>query len=201
VFHPWLLFLNCGVAPVQPMNIFLIGYRGCGKTTVARHLSQQLGWPWLDADTVLEERAGKSIKQIFADSGEAAFRELESAVVAELAGLEGHVIALGGGAILRAENRSALAGRGLVVWLEASPETLWERITADPASAERRPNLTGQGGLAEIRALLDERTPLYRQCADLALDAERLAPAQIARDIVRFHSQRNLQRTPKRNPA
>ena len=97
------------------MNLFLIGYRGSGKTTVARRVAERLGWKWLDADVELERRAGQSIKQIFADSGEAAFRDLESAVVKDLARLEGHVIALGGGAVMREENRAALSGRGQVV--------------------------------------------------------------------------------------
>lgn len=178
------------------MNLFLIGYRGSGKTTVAAHAAELLGWPWLDADAVLEARAGKSIKQIFADDGETAFRDLESAVVADLAAGKQQVVALGGGAILREQNRQALVGRGLVVWLQASPETLLARIAADPTTAQRRPNLTGQGGLAEIRSLLGERTPLYRQCADVAIDAEHLEPAEIARQIVAFLHQQNAQRSP-----
>jgi shikimate kinase len=179
------------------MNLFLIGYRGCGKTTVAAHAAELLGWPWLDADAVLEARAGKSIKQIFADDGETAFRDLESEVVAEVAAGEQQVIALGGGAILREQNRQALAGRGLVVWLQASPETLLARIAADPTSTQRRPNLTGQGGLAEIRSLLEARTPLYRQCADVSIDAERLETPEIARQIVAYlHQHSRLQ-----NPA
>ncbi len=184
------------------MNVFLIGYRGCGKTTVAAHVAALLGWPWLDADAVLEERAGQSIKQIFAEGGEGAFRDLESAVVADLAARERHVIALGGGAVLREQNRQALSGRGLVVWLQASPEALLARIDADPTTHQRRPNLTGQGGLAEIRALLDERTPLYRQCADLAIDAERASPAEIAQQIVGFLDQRLPRSTtnPQHNP-
>jgi shikimate kinase len=174
------------------MNLFLIGYRGSGKTTVAAALAGQLGWPWIDADLELERRAGKSIKQIFAESGEQAFRELESAVIADLAGGERQIIALGGGAILRDENRQAIAGRGQVVWLQASPATLLERIHADPATAERRPNLTGQGGLAEIRELLAARTPLYAACADLTIDVERLSPEEIARVIVDSLSLRKL---------
>src|SRR5688572_30506661 len=87
------------------MNLFLIGYRGSGKTTVARALGELLRWPWLDADVELERRAGKSIQQIFADDGEGAFRDLESAVVADLARLDRHVLALGGGAVMRDENR------------------------------------------------------------------------------------------------
>jgi shikimate kinase len=167
------------------MNVFLIGYRGCGKTTVARLVANELGWPWVDADDLVESRAGKTIKQIFADAGEKAFRDLESAVVAELAAGDRQVVALGGGAILRERNRQALlAAQGLIVWLQASPETLYDRIVADPATTERRPNLTAQGGVAEIRTLLDERTPLYRLCAGLVVDAERHAPAEIARQIV-----------------
>src|SRR5262245_13601530 len=129
------------------MNLYLIGHRGSGKTTVAAALGEQLGWPWLDADAELERRAGQSIKQIFAEGGETAFRDLESAVLADLAARDRHIIALGGGAILREDNRQLIKSSGKVVWLQASPETLLARIHADPTTAERRPNLTGQGGL------------------------------------------------------
>jgi shikimate kinase len=174
----WLL-----VTPA--MNIFLIGYRGCGKTTVARLVADELGWPWVDADDLVESRAGKSIKQIFAESGERAFRDLETAVITELAPRDQHVVALGGGAILREKNREALlAAKGLIVWLQASAETLYARIVADPTTIDRRPNLTAQGGVAEIRKLLAERTPLYRLCAGLTVDADRNSPAEIARQIV-----------------
>lgn len=166
------------------MNLFLIGYRGSGKTTVAAALAERLDWPWVDADAELERRAGKSIKQIFADEGEAAFRNLESAVVADLVASDRQVIALGGGAILREENRRAIRRRGKVVWLRAAPETLLARIQADPTTAERRPNLTAQGGLPEIRRLLAERTPIYEACADLSADADSLSPDEIAREIL-----------------
>lgn len=165
------------------MNIFLIGYRGSGKTTVARALAERLGWEWLDADVELERRAGRSIREIFAESGEQPFRDLESAVVADLAQLDKHVLALGGGAVLRDENRQELAGRGKVVWLQATPETLAARIAADPTTAARRPNLTGQGGLDEIRHLLAQREPIYQACADLAVDAASDSPENIAQQI------------------
>ena len=165
------------------MNIFLIGYRGSGKTTVARALAGRLGWNWLDADAELERRAGKSIREIFAESGEQAFRDLESAVVADLAGLDRHILALGGGAVMRPENRQALAGRGKVVWLRAPAETLAARIAADPTTAARRPNLTGQGGLDEIRQLLAEREPIYQACADLAVDAAGDSPENMAQQV------------------
>ena len=166
------------------MNLFLIGYRGSGKTSVAQALADEIGWSWIDADAELELRADKSIKQIFAEDGERPFRDLESAVVADLAARDRHIIALGGGAILREENRQAIQRGGQVVWLKASPETLLARINSDPTTTERRPNLTAQGGLEEIRRLLSERTPLYAACADLAVDADRQSPAQIARQII-----------------
>ncbi len=165
------------------MNLFLIGYRGSGKTSVAAALAERLSWPWIDADAELERRAGLSIKRIFAAEGEAGFRDRESAVIADLAALERHIIALGGGAVLREANRRAIAGRGRVVWLRAAPETLLARIAADPTTAERRPNLTAQGGLAEIRDLLAQRSPLYAAWADIVMEADDSPPAEIARAI------------------
>jgi shikimate kinase len=166
------------------MNIFLIGYRGSGKTSVATALAGQLGWPWIDADAELERRAGRTIKEVFAAGGETSFRDLESAIVAELAQYDRHIIALGGGAVLREQNREALAGRGKFVWLQVQPEVLLARISGDATTAARRPNLTGQGGLAEIRTLLAERTPIYAACADLTINAEEESPSEIARQVI-----------------
>ncbi len=166
------------------MNVFLIGYRGSGKTTVAAALAQRLGWPWLDADAELERRTGKTIKQIFAEQGEPVFRDLESDILANLVRLDRHIVALGGGVVLREANRRLLAGRGKIVWLQASPEMLQARICGDATTAERRPNLTGQGGLAEIRTLLAERTPIYASCADLTVDAESRPADEIAGQII-----------------
>lgn len=174
------------------MNVFLIGYRGSGKTTVAQHLAARLGWPWVDADEALETRAGKSIKQVFAEGGEQAFRDLESAIVAELAGRDQQVVSLGGGAVLRPENRTALEGQGFIVWLQALPESLAARIAADASTAERRPNLTAQGGIDEIRELLDQRAPLYAQLADLTIDTDRLSPEAVAERIAAEMQERKL---------
>jgi shikimate kinase len=95
---------------MNPESISLIGYRGTGKSTVARHLALRLGWVWVDADVEVELRAGKSIAAIFADDGEAAFRNLESVVVADLCRRQRAVLALGGGAVLREANRAAIGG-------------------------------------------------------------------------------------------
>ncbi len=165
------------------MNIFLIGYRGSGKTTVAKHLSAQLGCPWVDADVELERCAGKSITTIFAEDGEEAFRDLESRVVAQWAERDQTIVALGGGAVLRQENRTAIA-TGTTVWLQATAETLARRITADPTSAARRPSLTGGGSEAEISEVLAQRTEIYRQCADFQVDTEGKTPLEVADEIV-----------------
>ncbi len=166
------------------MNLVLIGLRGTGKTSVAAVLAERLGWEWFDADALIEQRAGKSIKQIFAEDGETAFRDLESQVVAELADKSAAVLALGGGAVVREENRAALAGRGKVAWLTASPQTLWQRIESDKLTASRRPNLSTTGGINEIIATLDARRAIYRACADLEVDTEGKTPAQVADAIL-----------------
>jgi shikimate kinase len=165
-------------------NIALIGYRGTGKTTVAQWLATRLGWDWVDADVEVELRAGKSIAAIFADDGEPAFRDLESVVVEELCGRSLTVLALGGGAVQRESNRQEIKKCGAVVWLQASVETIQERIAADPATAARRPNLIGAGGRAEIERLLAQRTPNYRACATLEVDTDNKTPTEIADEIL-----------------
>ncbi len=166
------------------MLVSLIGYRGTGKSTVARLVSLALGWEWVDADVEIEWRAGKSIKSIFADDGEPAFRDLEAAVLAELCGRDRVVLALGGGVVLRKENRHAIKAAGPAVWLTASPRQIAARIAADAATAERRPNLTASGGITEIIAMLATRDPLYRDCAALVVDTENKTPAEVADEIV-----------------
>jgi shikimate kinase len=166
------------------MNILLIGYRGTGKSSVARIVAERLGWQWLDADEELECRAGKSIEAIFALDGESAFRDLESQVLADLVKLNRHVLSLGGGVILRAENRELIKNAGSVIWLTADPETIQSRVARDPATAARRPNLTASGGINEIRTLLATREPLYRECARTIIDTRDHTYEDVADEIV-----------------
>src|SRR5713226_7159514 len=163
-------------------NIFLIGYRCTGKTTVARLLAEKLGWDWVDADSVLEARYGKSIRQIFAEEGETGFRDKEEQIFAELCRLQRCVVATGGGVVLREVNRQQMRSAGKVIWLTADARTIWERLRADPATTEKRPPLT-VGGLAEIEEVLKMREPLYRACADLTISTADRSTEVIARQI------------------
>jgi shikimate kinase len=166
------------------VNIALIGYRGTGKTTVARLLAAALDCAWIDADDEIERTAGKSIAQIFADDGEPHFRDHESDVVRNLCQRSDTVFSLGGGAVIRRENRELLAQIEQVVWLKADIETIHQRVTADESSANRRPNLTIAGGREEIAKLLADRTPVYRECATLEVDTSDKSPAEVAREIL-----------------
>jgi shikimate kinase len=162
---------------------FLVGYRATGKSTVARLLAEQLGWAWVDADELLERRHGRTIRQIFAEEGEAGFRDKEAALLEELCRGERLVVATGGGVVLRPENRQRLRTGGLVFWLTADAQTIWERLQRDPTTGERRPTLT-VGGLAEVEELLRVREPHYRECAEVAVDTRGRTPEDIVAAIL-----------------
>jgi shikimate kinase len=164
-------------------RVVLIGYRCSGKTTVGPLVAARLGWDFVDADVLLESRAGTSIARIFADEGEPAFRERESRILVELCGRSKLVLSTGGGVILRRDNREALRSAGFVAWLDAPAELIWERMRQDPATAARRPNLTAAGGLQEVKELLATREPLYRATAHASFPADR-SPEWLADAIV-----------------
>jgi len=165
-------------------NLFLIGYRGTGKTAVAQVLARRLGWEAVDADEVLEQRHGRTIAQIFAAEGESGFREKEESLLAELCQGKQRVIATGGGVILRPVNQERMGAAGRCIWLTADAATLWERLQKDRATLHRRPNLT-VGGLAEIEELLRVREPLYRSCADWIVDTKGRTAEEVAEIIAK----------------
>ncbi|HZV07057.1 MAG TPA: shikimate kinase [Gemmataceae bacterium] len=179
------------MSPCHPVTLsprlFLIGPRGSGKSTVARLLAHEIGWDWLDADEVLEKRYGQSIRAIFAAEGEAGFRDKEAVVLGELCRLDRCIIATGGGIVLRENNRALLRASGRIVWLKADVDTLWQRVQADGATADRRPPLT-VGGREEMEEILRLREPLYRQCADLIVETTGRAPAAIVAEILHWAS-------------
>ena len=168
-------------------RLTLIGYRGCGKSTVASLLASRLGVAAVDADEVLERRAGTTIAALVAERGEAAFRDLESELLAELLAERSVILATGGGVVLREANRVLLRGRGRpVVWLDAAADVVRSRLAADPATAARRPGLSGGDPLAEVAVTLAAREPLYRSCADVRFDTGCEPPGLIAERIVEW---------------
>ena len=151
-----------------------------GKSHVGRILSERTGMPLVDADSVIVERAGKSIEQIFADEGEAAFRDLERKVIAELCERSGQIISAGGGAFACPDNRQEMLNGGTVFCLQAKPETIYQRLKADNDSGQAvRPLLAGPDPLGMIRELLSERVQAYGQ-AHHCVDTDDLAPEEVA---------------------
>ena len=165
-------------------RVYLIGLRGSGKSTIGRLLAERLGWSFIDADEALEAAAARSIVEVFATEGEAGFREREAAVIGELAKRDKHIVACGGGVVLRPANRHLLRTTGQCVWLTADVKTLYERVDCDPSTATRRPALTALPGPAEIERLLCEREPLYREVAHLTIATDGRSPADVVSAIL-----------------
>jgi shikimate kinase len=142
---------------------------GSGKSTVGRHLARQMAWRFVDSDHEIERRIGGSIRAFFEQHGEAAFRDLEAQVIAELAATPATVLATGGGAVLREPNRAALKAHGAVVYLRSSPEELFRRLRHDT----QRPLLQVKDPLRRLRDLHAERDPLYRDAATYVIETGR----------------------------
>ncbi len=167
-------------------RVFLIGARGSGKTTAGRFVAERLGWQMIDADEEIERRAGRSIREIFDQEGESGFRQRETEVLRKIASIPNCVIATGGGAVIRPENRDLMRRSGLVVWLTADPEILWQRMQSDPRSSHQRPALTALDGLNEMRTIVAQRREWYAQCADLTIDTSGRSPQDVAQMILDF---------------
>lgn len=161
------------------LNLYLVGMMGAGKSAVGRPLAEALGYRFIDADTTLEQVAGRSIAEIFASDGEAGFRQLETAVLGQIAGWHSLVVATGGGVVTRSQNWGHLH-QGVVIWLDAPEELLLSRLTADPT---RRPLLEQSDPAARLRALLEQRRPLYAQ-ADLQVPQGTESPAEVAARVL-----------------
>lgn len=160
-------------------NLVLIGFMGAGKSSVGRAVAGQLGFEFADTDAMIEASAGKSIAQIFAQEGEAHFRELEVKVVAQLEDASQLVVATGGGLPVNQANLDSLKTHALVVCLWATPEQIWERVRQQG----HRPLLQTPEPQARIRELLAARAPYYRQ-ADVLLNTDNRTQGQVVRQVV-----------------
>ena len=177
--------------------LILIGYRATGKTTLARLLGERLHLDAVDTDPLIEQKAGRTIAEIFAEQGEPLFRDYESQVIAELLRGKPCVVATGGGLPMRPDNRELLKRAGRVVWLKASPETILHRMSGDPATQQMRPQLTNLPPLAEIAHVLNERTPVYRETADLEVDTDATTLPELVDRIVCWYNMRCSMQNPK----
>jgi shikimate kinase len=164
---------------MSKQNIYLVGLMAVGKSTVGRTLAGRLDYDFYDSDHVIEERAGADISWIFDVEGEAGFRDRETAVLDELTRLEGIVLATGGGAVLRAENRKMLAARGIVIHLDSPIDRLLERTEKD----KKRPLLNTGDPAKTLKRLQRERAPLYEEIADFRFVTDRQPPKLLAKAI------------------
>jgi shikimate kinase len=164
---------------LEGLNLYLVGMMGSGKSTAGRHLAQQLGYRFLDADSSLEQVAGRPIPEIFASEGEAGFRRLEAAVLNQIASWHSLVVATGGGVVTQPQNWGQLH-QGVVIWLDAPEALLLERLRADPTP---RPLMEAPEPAARLAELLEQRRPLYAQ-ADLHIQQDGRPPDQVAAQIL-----------------
>ncbi|MBS1226763.1 MAG: Shikimate kinase [Proteobacteria bacterium] len=150
-------------------NVYLVGLMGAGKTTIGRSLAKRLALDFVDSDHEIEARTGVSIPTVFEIEGEEGFRKRESQVIADLSRLCGRVVATGGGAVLREENRRNMKASGFVVYLNVPPHTLLERTRND----RNRPLLQVADPLLRLKELFVQRDSFYREVADLVVDGGR----------------------------
>lgn len=151
-------------------HIFLIGPRASGKTTLGKMLAYTLNLPFLDTDEKVERESGQPIAEIVKQGGWDRFRALETKVLRKVCTREPHVVATGGGIVLREENRELLKKHGVTLYLKADVEELIARLTAAPLPGQR-PALTDKSAEDEVRQVVAEREPIYAAAANITLDA------------------------------
>ena len=164
---------------LEGLNLYLVGMMGTGKSALGQPLAEALGYRFLDADDALQQVAGRTIPDIFARDGEAGFRDLETAVLGQIAGWHSLVVATGGGVVTRPENWGHMR-QGVVVWLDAPASVLLERLHADPTP---RPLLEADDPSARLGELLGQRQPLYAQ-ADLHVQQDGTGPSEVALQVL-----------------
>ena len=161
-------------------HLFLIGFMGSGKSTVASTLSAALGIPALDSDACLEQELGCSIADFFSREGEQAFRDRETEFLRKLRGQSPCLISCGGGMALRRENRALMRELGSVIYLTATPDTIFARLSADTT----RPLLAGKKSLTDIATLMAARRAAYEDAASIQIATDALSPTEIVSELI-----------------
>ena len=164
------------------MNLVLVGYRGTGKSVIARRLARRLGWPVVSLDDEIVRLAGKRIPDLVAERGWGHFRDLEEQTCRHFGALDGQILDCGGGVVEREANAAALRAHGRVFWLRATPATIAARIGGD----SNHPSLTGAKSFTEeIAEVLQRRAPLYQAAAHEVIDTDGRELNDIATEIAR----------------
>jgi len=163
-------------------SIALIGFMGTGKTAVGRVLADKLGKEFIEMDSLVEQKAGKIIPQIFRQEGEIAFREFEIEVTKEVAGKKNTVIACGGGVVLNKINIDRLKEECIIVYLTASPAVILKRTSTD---TNERPLLMTSDKIQQIRELLKFRQPFYERAADIKIHTSKLNIGSVVEQIIK----------------
>ncbi|WP_162458997.1 shikimate kinase [Desulfosarcina ovata] len=174
---------------MQKPNIILTGFMGTGKTTIGKRLAKELSYNFIDTDVMIEKRAGRTIQKIFEELGESAFRKMESAVVSEIAGMQGQVIATGGRLMLDPGNAAALSQTGMVFCLVATAEEIFERVSKDNQNV--RPLLAGEDPMARIVNLLEQRKDGYGRFSQIETSLktpDEIVNILLARFQIKFRS-------------
>lgn len=167
-------------------NLYLIGYRGSGKTSIAPFLASALGFDWVDTDHQIELSLNEPISSFFARAGEANFRRIESDTIRAVSKATRQVVSLGGGAILDPANQAILRNTGRIVWLDCPVDVLATRLRVDQTQGSGRPPLTDLGVVEEIASVLQVREPIYRSLADLIVPTGSSSPETLASQIARW---------------
>ena len=173
----------------NPRNIILVGFMASGKSAVGSVIADRLGWTLVDTDDRIVSSLGKSVSEIFAESGEEYFREKEEEVIRKLCEESGLVISAGGGAFMSQRNRDLMLSTGRVVFLNARPDTLFQRILNDERKgAPKRPLLSGDLSLDRLTQLLCTRIEYYKM-ASHHVDTDDMSPEQIADSLLTLYSE------------
>jgi shikimate kinase len=170
--------------PTNPGNVFLIGFRCTGKSSVGELLSAKMGWTFIDTDSLLVSDSGKSIKEIVETSSWETFRKMEHRILEQVCVLNRQIVATGGGIVLDSENVALMKKSGRSVWLRAEAETIKKRMLRDRDTPDFRPALTSKDRIAEIEATMLDREPYYRRAMDFHVDTDHMGLDQIVDYII-----------------
>ena len=163
-------------------SIFLIGFMGAGKSTIARAIKQKLGYPVVEMDERIVQEQGMSINEIFEKFGEAGFRDIESRLVVDLGNQEKSIVSCGGGVVVRPENVENMKKSGKIIFLTATPETILERVK----DGTDRPLLNGHMNVEYIEELMNKRLALYQGAADYMVTTDGKTKGEICTEIIKL---------------